>query len=433
MEKEIHKSQISLLGLAKKYLQNCQKRGVNIKSSPLCDFVIWTECLGNEKVKLLQQKKFLSLNFFHALIKEFFSIGKNSQYFIRGSILNNKKKIKVIYSYCSKESFSNKGFFYDKYFNYSSNKNKDIYWFLISLDNYIPKKLDNIIIVYRDNSSYNSLYILKYFIKSFLKKNFIHNFNNTLNISNIYANLFYKVFKNHKFDLYLPFENRPHQNLVIEVTKKISKKNKVYGYYHRMPEPLQPEMFYKNSILDRLYVCSKIQKNVFCKIFNWPSNKIKIINSIRYPVLIKRKNFIFLPFNIKKNNLFIQNLKIYLEKSKSSINNFKISIHPLKKNNKAHINLSKKIKNDFINTKSNKKNLSLPIILGEPGSIASEMLETNKCVAHISDNYLNIFSGKIWNNIKVQNIYKNIFIYKKKTQQTLIKRNGRKDNFSKIL
>ena len=433
MEKEIHKSQISLLELAKKYLQNCQKRGVNIKVSPLCDFVIWTECLGNEKVKLLQQKKFLSLNFFYALIKEFFSIGKNSQYFIRGSILNNKKKIKVIYSYCSKESFSKKGFFYDKYFNYSSNKNKDIYWFLISSDNYIPKKLDNIIIVYRDNSSYNSLYILKYFIKSFFKKNFIHNFNNTLNFSNIYANLFYKVFKNHKFDLYLPFENRPHQNLVIEVTKKISKKNKVYGYYHRMPEPLQSEMFYKNSILDRLYVCSKIQKNVFCKIFNWPSNKIKIINSIRYPVLAKRKNFIFLSFNIKKNNLFIQNLKIYLEKSKSSINNFKISIHPLKKNNKVHIDLSKKIKNDFINTKSNKKNLNLPIILGEPGSIASEMLETNKCVAHISDNYLNIFSGKIWNNIKVQNIYKNIFIYKKKTQQTLIKRNGRKDNFSKIL
>jgi len=304
---------------------------------------------------------------------------------------------------------------------------------LISLDNYIPKKLDNITIVYKYNSFYNPLYLLNYFIKNFYKKNFIHNFNNTLNFSNIYANLFYKVFKNHKFNLYLPFENRPHQNLIIDATKKISKNNKVFGYYHRMPEPLQSEMFYKNSLLDKLFVCSKIQKNVFCKLFNWPESKIKIINSIRYPILLKRKNYIFLPFNIKKDNLFAQNLKSYLEKTKSSIHNFKISIHPLKKKNKAHVALSEKIKKEFIKTKSNKKNLNLPIILGEPGSTASEMLETNKCVVHISDNYLDIFSGKIWKNIKVQNIHKNIFIYKKKNEQTLLKRNGRLDNFSDIL
>ena len=43
--------------LAKKYLKKKEKDGVNIRLSPLCDFITWADCLGNEKIKLLVEKK----------------------------------------------------------------------------------------------------------------------------------------------------------------------------------------------------------------------------------------------------------------------------------------------------------------------------------------------------------------------------------------
>ena len=49
METEIYKTQISSLKLAKNYIQNSKLKGIDVGLSPLCDFVIWTECLGKQK------------------------------------------------------------------------------------------------------------------------------------------------------------------------------------------------------------------------------------------------------------------------------------------------------------------------------------------------------------------------------------------------
>ena len=39
--------------------------------------------------------------------------------------------------------------------------------------------------------------------------------------------------------------------------------NKIYGYYHRMPEPFQSEKIFKGTEIDKLYVCSDLQKKIF--------------------------------------------------------------------------------------------------------------------------------------------------------------------------
>ena len=58
METEIYKTQISSLKLAKNYIQNSKLKKIDVGLSPLCDFVIWTECLGKQKkLKLLRKKK----------------------------------------------------------------------------------------------------------------------------------------------------------------------------------------------------------------------------------------------------------------------------------------------------------------------------------------------------------------------------------------
>ena len=347
MEKKIYQNQISTLNLIKNYLINLKKKKIKIEITPISDFVTWVNCLGYQKLNLLEKKKNISIDYIKTIFIEIISIGKNYKYFLISSEIKSRKKFNIIYSYCKKDDFK-KNYFFDLYFNDRSDKIKNTYWFLISLDNYIPtKQIKNVFILYNKNQVFNFLYILKYFFKIIKLKNFFYYFNNTSNTSEIYSKSFYDLFKNKIFNLYLPYENRPHQNSVISIVKKISRKNNVYGYYHRMPEPLQTEMFFKSKNLDYLFVNSKIQKKIFNKFFSWPIKKLKVIKTLRHNNIKLRKNIIYLPYQIKNSNFYLSKLEYLNNKFVIFHQSFQISIHPLMKKSKKHKNLEKKIKEKF--------------------------------------------------------------------------------------
>lgn len=431
MEKEIFSEQLSSIKKVKKYINTCKKKNIKTDITPFCDFVLWSDNIGKKKLSLFNDNFFfLNFNYLKIIFKECFSIIKNSNHYLNNQLQIKEKKINVIYSYCNKENFDREGNFNDTYFKINSKNTENTYWFLISLDNYLPKKNNKLVIVYR-KKGLRFLYFVNYFIKTILKKNFIYNFNNTTNYSKILECLFYKVFKKKIVNLYLPYENRSHQNAVINVTKKMSKKNKIYGYFHRLPEPLQLEMIYKNKLLDKLYVTSFIQKKVFVNFFNWPNNKIFIINSFRNPSLKNRKKTIFLPYRIEDMNFYLNRLKFLLKFIKVNISGYNVSIHYLNKNSLEHNLLKNKIKKLTFSKKF--KNLNTPIILGDTGSVASEMLEANSKTYHINNNNLNTFSSIMWPNIKTLKIASGIFLYKKKKYVKLINFNKKKNNFKNIL
>ena len=149
MINKIHITQVSTLNIAKKYHKKNKNRSIDISVSPFCDFVTWADCIGNEKIKLLQKNRLSSFQYFKNILKEMFLIGINSNYEIASSKIETKNIDNVIYSYCSKKNFNNNGGFYDTNFNYGSKKNSNTVWFLISQDNYIPKKIFNTFILYK--------------------------------------------------------------------------------------------------------------------------------------------------------------------------------------------------------------------------------------------------------------------------------------------
>lgn len=432
MSKEIHLLQLNALNHIKNYFKKCKKKKVNINISPFCDFVTWADCLGNEKIKLFQQKSYISFSYFKNIIKEIFFVGTNSNYKLKLYKRNIKNVDNIIYTYCSRNDFNSKGEFYDKYFNFKSNSNSKTLLFLISLDNFLPKNSINCYILYKDGNNFNFFYFIKKFFMNIFKKNFFHTFNKTYDYSEICANFFTSIFKNDQFNLHMPYENRPHQNFIIEATKKISKDNNIFGYYHRAPEPFQLEMIYKTKNLKRLYVSSKIQKNIFLKYFLWPKNKIKVMNSFRYLSFSNRSNFIFIPYKINKPNFLIEKLNTLQAKKKMSLRRFNISIHPLNRRNKPQILFKKKIQNII---KENKyiNSFDAPVILGEPGGVASELLDTVGKVYHICKNPLDVFSEKMWKNLKVKKISDYIYQYKKKSSEKFLYIDRDNKKFKKLL
>ena len=54
MNNEINYVQLSLIKKSKKYLKNCEKKGINIALSPFCDLTTWINSLGYQKASVNQ-------------------------------------------------------------------------------------------------------------------------------------------------------------------------------------------------------------------------------------------------------------------------------------------------------------------------------------------------------------------------------------------
>ena len=267
MEKKLYKEQLAILKYINSYSKKLSSNGIRIDLVPFSDFVTWANCLGKEKIDNLQKKRKLSLNYIKILVLELLSIGQNYKFNLVGPSLKKVNKLNVIYSYCEKKDFQN-NFYYDKYFGLRSNEIKNTYWFLISLDNYVPKtKYKNLFILYRETKKFKFYFLIKDIFRILKKKKSFYYLNNTYHLSKTYASFFFNTFEFKNFNLFLPFENRPNQNAIIEKTKLISNSNLVNAYYHRLPEPLQTEMIYKKNKINNLYVSSKVQKKNLFKIF----------------------------------------------------------------------------------------------------------------------------------------------------------------------
>ena len=65
--------------------------------------------------------------------------------------------------------------------------------------------------------------------------------------------------------------------------------------------------------------------------------------------------------------------------------------------------------------------------------MAAECLQTTGQVYHISDSIFDIFSEKIWKNIKVIKLSDYLYKYTKLKKQNFLNINGKKNNFKQLL
>ena len=95
------------------------------------------------------------------------------------------------------------------------------------------------------------------------------------------------------------------------------------------------------------------------------------------------------------------------------------SIHPLKRKDQNHINFKEILKKSIAKVKDIKKfkiKIFNSILIGAPGGAAAECLQTTGKVFHITINEFDVFSGKIWKNIKIKKFSQYMYEY------TLIKK-----------
>ena len=158
------------------------------------------------------------------------SISKNFDlklFFENDKIKTNAQNI--IISYASKKNFDKRGNFSDNYFNFNSN-NKNFFWLLISLDNYVPFKIkENIAIIAKKNKkSFSFVYLFKYLMQTLINSKFNPNIFRhycwqEFNYSKIVSDLVVNFIKDLNIkNLILNYEGIPFQNYLINKIKKLT-------------------------------------------------------------------------------------------------------------------------------------------------------------------------------------------------------------------
>ena len=442
----VYKEQKKIIEKCKSFLIERRRKKIDIAISPLCFFTTWTESVGKtilyKFLRINKTKKiFLSL-------KNILSIGFYHDFTLCGSIDDNSlTNSNIIVSYCNLHDFDRSGFFYDKYFGVSSKKLKNTYWFLISLDHKTPKKLKNNILILKKKKpkSYSLIYFIKIFFRYLYKfnfskeklKNFIYG---DFNYSELIGEFFYQSFKKRKIkSLLINYEGIPFQNMLMYKMKKINKNTKIYGYLHCAAWPLQTDLFYKKQPIDTLFVSGKDQQEVLIKFFLWKKKTIKVIPSLRFKKL-KNKQFagqIFVPFDLEKNNNYLEVFDRFIKNLPNrSINILKPRIHPLKKDSKIHIKFSNNLKKiiRLRRIKFDKKPQTTSVFIGSATGVSIQALEEGVNIIHIPSNkILDVFSNKIWKNIKVEKFQNEFFKYSLKNKNRLFIINNKKNNFNNFL
>ena len=325
----IESFQTNILKKSIKFIDQSFKNNIDPGLSPLCFLTPWATSPGKFKLDSIMKKKIEIKSIF----KNILNISKNHDLnvFFNKNIKKNNN-FDVIVSYATKKSFDSNGNYFDNYFDLGFN-HKNVVWLLISLDNYVPNNIQNnvYIISKNKNQSFSFFYlirkILKLIYKSKLNKNFlIHYCWYEYDFAEKVSDIFVELFSMSKIkNVILNYECIPFQNKLLKTIKKINKNIKTIGYLHCAPWPLQTDLIYRKFLLDILLVSGQDQKKVLKEYLKWKNVDIRVIPSLRFK---KKKSkefngFIFIPYNLKPINNYIERFEKFIISYKFNLSNLK--------------------------------------------------------------------------------------------------------------
>ena len=433
----------------KKYLIETKRSKINISLSPLCFFTTWARTLGY--VNMMRIRKMTRLNDLFFFFKNIILIGFDHDLqleFNDKNIKKNKQSKRIIVTYCKKDHFDKYGNYSDNILHINSRNYSEYLWVLISIDNFKPQKIKNNIYIFRKkiNKSFSIIYLLKKILCTIIHnklsvRKIFHYLSQDYNKTQIIYKNFKKIFINEKIkSILINYEGIPYQNSIFRACKEIDKKIKTVGYLHPAPWPIQTDLFLKDNFIDLLIVSGKSQKNNLVKNFGW--NKKKVINSTSVRFTKTNKNefggYFFVPYEIFKSKIYLEKFKYFIKNlPRRKYNRLAVRIHPLNKKSEKHIQFKNDIKNIlsiYNNRFFNSKKKTTSIFLGPATGVMVQTLEEGNEVIHIpSDLIFDVFTSKIWKDIKSVQLAKGVYKYRLLKKNKLFNVNNLNNKFERYI
>ena len=281
----IEKKQLELTYYVRSYLNKIKKENINQLKSIFCYFSIWGPSPGLSKIRLLEKSFFGYIDFFFTIIKGVLAIAKQSN-FITVNGNNNKKFSKLIVTWAYKNNFLSNGSLHDRFFNTNSRSLKRALWFVIYMDDEIPRILDENIVLFKKKKAffkYNLFYLFKIILSNFIENKFslkkiFHSLSTEITLSDLILDTIRKQTEIKKLDkIITPYEAQPFQRNLFSYAKKINKNIQIIGYIHDMM-PIPVYFSALEGLPDVLLLHSSDQKKYFINYLKWPKKRIRFIS-----------------------------------------------------------------------------------------------------------------------------------------------------------
>lgn len=435
---EIGNIQLELISKARKYLRQSLDENINVHSSGICYFCSFALTPGYAKLKLWEKGFKNILNIFKIFCKDIISISNLHNYYLVNDSEINNKYTKIIVSWAEKKDFLSNGSYFDKYFKINSKDINESLWFLIYLDETLPEKINNNILIFTKSKKkfkYNLFYLVQNILKNIISSKFslkklFHKISWYTEFSIIVCNKLRKFINDDVKIIIMPYEGQPFQNTIFKKSKEINNSIKTIGYIHAFPLALPSYLIFRDGSPDEIIVNGDDQYACFINHLDWNSSCLKILPSTRF---VKKKSenmagFIYLPYDINSVSKIIESLENFIvNNNKKSISNLVVRNHPFKKNSKKHLQAIKSINallakyDNSFSKEHDMNNISISIFIGGSSSII-EALERGVEVIHIcEDPVFQSYSNVLWPSIKVTEVNNNIFKYQLLKKGNLIK------------
>ena len=422
---KIGDNQIKLLNLAKNYLEKTASIGVDISESGFCWLLNVPANPGYFILKNLHDNKTFNIKNIFLIFKYFVSISILHNYKLLNKVNLEEDFDRLIISWARKNDFEKNGSFTDRYFNINSRNYPKSMWFLLSLDEEMPKNIDKNIVIFGKEDikkKYNFFYLLKVFLlniklgRGSLTKVF-HLCTRSSHFAKIVSKSVIEIIKLKNFKtILIAYEAQPFQNTIFQKIKKFNSKIKLIGYLCSTLS-LPAYNIYRYGAPDLLLVHGDSQIFHLKKYLNWPEDKLRLIPSLRYRNKNKTKfsNNLVLPISLSFENILIKQFENFLKKfEKKSIKPFIIKNHPSMSESKTHKRFISNLENilfKYNDRFSDEAKKSVSIFFAGTSAVL-EALESGLTVIHIcTDSVLESYSETLWPSIKVRQINENIFEY----------------------
>ena len=427
---DIDHLQLVLIEKSKRHIIKASQKGLDVS----CFADTYFTCTESPGYSILEyfiygRKKLINRAYIY--LKSLYSIRKLNGYKIH-NINKNRFFKKIVVSWSKNINFLEDGSYSDKYFDVNSKENKEILWFLISLDSKFPNNLeDNIVILSKkDNNEQSLIYLIKIFFSNLFKykfsiKKFIASLSFYSHISKIIFKNIKPIILQNNFDtIIMPYESQPFQNYLFRNIRNIKKNIKTVGYMHST-QPFPSLNLYREGAPEKIFVHGSDQKLHLTKYFGWPDQTVNLIPSLRFKKQheLKIGNRIFLPIFISNSKIYLNEFERFLLNLKRKIRPLTVINHPQMENSKPHLNLVEKL-NALI--KANKQvfsedsKQSETLIFGA-SSLVIEALERDYKFIHIcAEPILESYSKIIWPSINVTKINDYVFKYSLKSFKSCV-------------
>ncbi len=367
------------------------------------------------------------IKYIYSIIKAILILGFVDKYFLFNK---NKFKLKskaVLFSWCKLDDFNKDGSFNDRYFRVNSKKTRMLTFFLISIDNKLPKTLDKNILIFSQISSRRNFNILRpivFFIRHVMTfKSFYKKFYMFWNIDTIFSKELISIMRENRFlyqndKYFLPYEAQNWQHAIYQEIKNEKQTAEVIGYLHSLPNALPTEYLYRYGAPDKIVVHGAGIKSLLINYLKWPKKRIDIQKSTRYLVSDKLEfnRKIFLPHSFSNHKIYLIKLeKFFKSCRKNSIPLLIVRNHPAPSSPKKSLQFENEI-NELIKKYMNifdiNSNVKLTVMIGATAAVV-EGLERGCNIIHISnDEVFEVMEQNLWEGIKIKKIGEGIYEYK---------------------